>query len=60
MEILSFIPNISKYVIDLNEYISMHAASFPELVNFMGFDGDDIKNEEESQLDEGEQNASIN
>lgn len=36
------IPNIGKYVIDLNEYIKMHSKMFPELANFQGFVGDDL------------------
>ena len=33
---------------------------FPELVNFMGFDGEDLKNEEESQIDSAENNQMMN
>jgi hypothetical protein len=34
---------ISKYVIDLNDFIGMNQEVFPELINFMGFEeeGDD-------------------
>jgi len=38
----------------------MHSKMFPELVNFMGFDGEDLKNEEESQIDSAENNQMMN
>jgi len=40
-------PNIEEYIIDLQEYISMHQDQFPELVNFMGF-----QDEEEASVDQ--------
>lgn len=40
-------PDIEEYIIDLQEYISMHQDQFPELVNFMGF-----QDEEEASVDQ--------
>ena len=40
-------PDIGEYIIDLQEYISMHQDQFPELVNFMGF-----QDEEEASVDQ--------
>ena len=36
----NFLPanEISKYVIDLNDFITMNQEDFPELINFMGFE----------------------
>jgi exosome complex exonuclease DIS3/RRP44 len=39
--------DIEEYIIDLQEYISMHQDQFPELVNFMGF-----QDEEEASVDQ--------
>ena len=52
--LLSSIPNAEAYVIDLNDYIQMHSEMFPELANFMGFDGEDLHDADESQADPSE------